>query len=82
MPAHSVKRPITPAGVRSPPWSFNLSHHGDYVVLVAHADRPVGVDVMDTAPPLPGTSVDAFLGQLRSQVPCVCVRAPPQGQYT
>ena len=64
VPRDAANRPVYAAG----PWQFNVSHHGDYVVLAAHAARPVGVDVMDCERPQPGTTTAAFLGSLRAQV--------------
>ncbi|XP_007563076.1 L-aminoadipate-semialdehyde dehydrogenase-phosphopantetheinyl transferase isoform X3 [Poecilia formosa] len=37
-----------------PPWSFNISHQGDYAVLAAQQGVQVGVDVMKTT--LPGSN--------------------------
>ncbi|PWA20273.1 hypothetical protein CCH79_00003739 [Gambusia affinis] len=34
-----------------PPWSFNISHQGDYAVLAAQQGAQVGVDVMKTTMP-------------------------------
>jgi len=63
-------------GVR---WSFNISHHGDWVALVGHPHdrRPepqVGIDVMDATelPPPPAVNTSAavrdLLESLRSQL--------------
>lgn len=44
-----------------PPWSFNISHQGDYAVLAAQQGLQVGVDVMKTTLPGEGWSLHLSL---------------------
>lgn len=46
--------PLKGSSDSGPPWSFNLSHQGDYAVLAAEQGLQVGVDVMKTT--MPGSS--------------------------
>lgn len=47
-------------------WSFNISHQGDFAVLVAERGRPVGVDVMKTTRP-GSSSVQEFFRIMKRQ---------------
>lgn len=47
--------------------SFNVSHHGDYVVLVAEEDAQVGIDVMKLETPVGAKSVAEFFHTMRRQ---------------
>ncbi|XP_060744008.1 L-aminoadipate-semialdehyde dehydrogenase-phosphopantetheinyl transferase [Tachysurus vachellii] len=50
----------------SAPWSFNISHQGDFAVLAAERGRQVGVDVMKTTRPGSG-SVQEFFRIMKRQ---------------
>ncbi|GBG31077.1 L-aminoadipate-semialdehyde dehydrogenase-phosphopantetheinyl transferase [Hondaea fermentalgiana] len=47
-------------------FSFNLSHHGDWVVLMAHPSRCVGVDIMKYEDPKGSRSIEDFFTTMRS----------------
>lgn len=49
-----LAHPLSDSG--SAPWSFNISHQGDFAVLAAERGRQVGVDVMKTT--RPGNSLE------------------------
>ncbi|KAI5625455.1 L-aminoadipate-semialdehyde dehydrogenase-phosphopantetheinyl transferase [Silurus asotus] len=50
----------------SVPWSFNISHQGDFAVLAAEPGRQVGVDVMKTTRP-GSSSVPEFFRVMKRQ---------------
>ncbi|KAK3531384.1 hypothetical protein QTP70_018183 [Hemibagrus guttatus] len=50
----------------SAPWSFNISHQGDFAVLAAERGRQVGVDVMKTTRP-GSSSVQEFFRVMKRQ---------------
>ncbi|GAA6076504.1 L-aminoadipate-semialdehyde dehydrogenase-phosphopantetheinyl transferase, partial [Tachysurus ichikawai] len=50
----------------SAPWSFNISHQGDFAVLAAERGRQVGVDVMKTTRP-GSSSVQEFFRIMNRQ---------------
>lgn len=47
--------------------SFNVSHHGDYVVLAAETEAVVGVDVMKLETPFGAKTVNDFFHTMRRQ---------------
>ncbi|XP_076832381.1 L-aminoadipate-semialdehyde dehydrogenase-phosphopantetheinyl transferase [Brachyhypopomus gauderio] len=54
-----LARPLSAPDSASP-WSFNVSHQGDYAVLAAEPGRQVGVDVMKTTMPGSSSVVEFF----------------------
>ncbi|KAB5550081.1 hypothetical protein PHYPO_G00049610 [Pangasianodon hypophthalmus] len=54
------------SGTSSAPWSFNISHQGDFAVLAAERGRQVGVDVMKTTRP-GSSSVQEFFRVMKRQ---------------
>ncbi|XP_053543401.1 L-aminoadipate-semialdehyde dehydrogenase-phosphopantetheinyl transferase [Ictalurus punctatus] len=54
------------SGSGSAPWSFNISHQGDFAVLAAERGRQVGVDVMKTTRP-GSSSVQDFFHVMKRQ---------------
>ncbi|XP_060602671.1 L-aminoadipate-semialdehyde dehydrogenase-phosphopantetheinyl transferase-like [Ruditapes philippinarum] len=47
--------------------SFNVSHHGDYVVLAAETFTDVGIDVMKLETPVGANSISDFFHTMRRQ---------------
>nr|A0A1B3PEJ0.1 RecName: Full=Phosphopantetheinyl transferase; Short=PPTase [Thraustochytrium sp. ATCC 26185]AOG21007.1 phosphopantetheinyl transferase [Thraustochytrium sp. ATCC 26185] len=47
-------------------FSFNLSHHGDWVVLMGHPSRAVGVDIMKYEQPKGTQSLEEFFTTMRN----------------
>lgn len=47
-------------------FSFNLSHHGDWVVLLSHPERVVGVDVVKVEMPRGTATVASFFHTMRA----------------